>query len=1086
MAQAIIYCDRCGKIIPPSEIGRGRAIVGETAGLCPECVAGISPEEREELRRRLSGEAAAATAPQAPARARAPSSRVLRRAEDAEGLPEPAGQPRSHTGLVVAGLAAGVLGGVAIAVLIAGGKKVEDHASDPVTPGTRRAVTPAGPRKQGPPSGHGKRPPATPAEPATPAAKRITGIKHVFDPSFADYTEGRKILRAFLKEFPGTPEAERAKARLAEMSIGETARAKEALAKAAKRAKKLVSRGWFEDAARAFDGARERFGENEWFKTEGEKEIASALEGIEKSRLDAAKRALARADGLLGEERFDEARGALADRAGWPEEIRKRAEELVAKIASAGKAAEEKRLRIDAWIEVLIGLNEAGKKGLAEVRAHIESGRKRLRELGVARDKIGKLDRIERRFRSAKFVEDMTAISLGNAKTRIRLRWKGEVVAVRILGIEGGALKVKTTGGAEETIPISQMTAEDVVTHARVMRGSTKDPVKAGSYYFLRGDMESARKVIDGLASGAALALEEDIDLVASAFKEREARRIAAAEAAKRAAEAAEAARKKSAFEAAVVKGLVAYWKFDEAAGAAKAEDETAGYEGKLSDPIRMPGAEGKIGGAYSFDGNNVVTTDLGGFNEDFTWTAWIRTSNRNGAVVGNSEPRWSQGGKAFYVWGGKTKVDVGWVGYVEGRTVVSDGEWHHMAVTAEFETAGGNDTVKIYVDGELDATKASWDINKPERNHRIRIGHVDHQGKYFTGLIDEVRVYKRALLAKEIKSIAEGRVMGLPASSGPTEGLVGHWTFDSEDNPAGDSSGKGLHGKLFGVKWSAKGKVGGALEFAGESGFVDLPDISTNFTRGFTFAVWAYPTAIKDYARFIDIGNGPASNNLLFARISRSANLTFEAYQGGRRRELGAKDALALNSWQHFVGTLDESGKATIYRDGVVIASGQMPLPQDVIRTSNYIGRSNWDGNQFYQGLMDDLRVYNRALTADEAKALFEGKATPAAPVARPSGPTGGLVGHWTFDNKDNPGGDSSGEGCHGDVFSAKWTAKGKVGGALEFDGERSFVDLPDGFADFTTGFTVAVWACPTAAKSYARFIEFGNGAMVDNVFFA
>ena len=65
MAQAIIYCDRCGKIIPPSEIGRGRAIVSETSGLCPSCAASLSPEEREELRRRLSGEAEIAPAPQA-------------------------------------------------------------------------------------------------------------------------------------------------------------------------------------------------------------------------------------------------------------------------------------------------------------------------------------------------------------------------------------------------------------------------------------------------------------------------------------------------------------------------------------------------------------------------------------------------------------------------------------------------------------------------------------------------------------------------------------------------------------------------------------------------------------------------------------------------------------------------------------------------------------------------------------------------------------------------------------------------------------------------------------------------------------
>ncbi|MHC4506635.1 MAG: PA14 domain-containing protein, partial [Planctomycetota bacterium] len=52
------------------------------------------------------------------------------------------------------------------------------------------------------------------------------------------------------------------------------------------------------------------------------------------------------------------------------------------------------------------------------------------------------------------------------------------------------------------------------------------------------------------------------------------------------------------------------------------------------------------------------------------------------------------------------------------------------------------------------------------------------------------------------------------------------------------------------------------------------------------------------------------------------------------------------------------------------------------------------------------------------------------------------------------------------------------RIGGALEFDGVDDYVDLPDGFADFTGGFTVALWAYPTAVRKWGRFIDIAQAA--------
>ena len=53
MPSAIVYCDRCAKLIPPSELGQGQALVLEKGALCAACAAALTPEQRADLARRI-------------------------------------------------------------------------------------------------------------------------------------------------------------------------------------------------------------------------------------------------------------------------------------------------------------------------------------------------------------------------------------------------------------------------------------------------------------------------------------------------------------------------------------------------------------------------------------------------------------------------------------------------------------------------------------------------------------------------------------------------------------------------------------------------------------------------------------------------------------------------------------------------------------------------------------------------------------------------------------------------------------------------------------------------------------------------
>ncbi|MHC4505003.1 MAG: LamG domain-containing protein, partial [Planctomycetota bacterium] len=335
-----------------------------------------------------------------------------------------------------------------------------------------------------------------------------------------------------------------------------------------------------------------------------------------------------------------------------------------------------------------------------------------------------------------------------------------------------------------------------------------------------------------------------------------------------------------------------------------------------------------------------------------------------------------------------------------------------------------------------------------------------------FTKAIEarEARLAAAARAEEEARAAAEANAVAAVAareSAALKVGLIGHWKFDDGAGTAAkDSSGKGHHGRVMGgAKW-VQGKRGGALEFDGSDGRVELPQGFADFTKGLTFAVWAKPVHNPgNWHRFIELADAGTRCNVLFAREGKSSDLKFEVYQGaGGRRKKGvtAHSAIEQGVWQHFAVTMDAAGEAVLYKNGVEVAKGRSGLPKNVRRTLNYIGKSVFEHDGRYEGLMDDVRIYARGLPSDEIRMLFEGpKPAPGA------APTKGLIGHWKF---DDGGGtvarDSSGKDNHGAVHGgAKWT-QGKRGGALEFDGTDDYVAIAnEANFDITGNITVAAW---------------------------
>lgn len=224
----------------------------------------------------------------------------------------------------------------------------------------------------------------------------------------------------------------------------------------------------------------------------------------------------------------------------------------------------------------------------------------------------------------------------------------------------------------------------------------------------------------------------------------------------------------------------------------------------------------------------------------------------------------------------------------------------------------------------------------------------------------------------------ADGSVVPGPVWTVRSPGLVGHWTCDQTLGMTLSETSDQQHGTLHGdPQWrSDQGKRAGALWFDGQDDYVALSAEVGQVSGGFTVALWVNPTAPNYWSRMIDFGNGPESDNILFARYDRGQSLVFEVYEGSiSGGKVVTSDGLFnLNTWQFVAATVDAQGRVVIFKDGKAVGTGQTGVPRAVFRQYNYIAKSHWDEDDYFQGMIDDLRIYDFALTPDQIKTLYEG----------------------------------------------------------------------------------------------------------------
>ncbi|MEK7152438.1 MAG: LamG-like jellyroll fold domain-containing protein, partial [Patescibacteria group bacterium] len=195
--------------------------------------------------------------------------------------------------------------------------------------------------------------------------------------------------------------------------------------------------------------------------------------------------------------------------------------------------------------------------------------------------------------------------------------------------------------------------------------------------------------------------------------------------------------------------------------------------------------------------------------------------------------------------------------------------------------------------------------------------------------------------------------------------GLVAAYNFNQgSGSTLADRTGNGHTGTISGATWNASGKYGSALSFNGTSNWVTIPDANDlDLTNAMTIEAWVKPNTLTGW-RTILMKEAPGG--MAYSLYSGN-NGSRPAFYGSVTSDVGVNGsgALSTSAWWHVTGTFNGSS-LRIYVNGNLV--GTKTLSGNIRTTTGTLrlgGNSAW--GEYFKGLMDDVRVYNRVLSQAE-----------------------------------------------------------------------------------------------------------------------
>ncbi|MEK7352991.1 MAG: LamG domain-containing protein [Chloroflexota bacterium] len=235
-------------------------------------------------------------------------------------------------------------------------------------------------------------------------------------------------------------------------------------------------------------------------------------------------------------------------------------------------------------------------------------------------------------------------------------------------------------------------------------------------------------------------------------------------------------------------------------------------------------------------------------------------------------------------------------------------------------------------------------------------------------------------------KAVFHGDIELAPLSvAAPTNGLVLHHSYSSDSMSVEDLSGLGNGGIVNGATWTNSGIGGGALSYDGIDDYIEVSDAeSLNVTTALTVSVWVMATAPPDGHGWDGlVTKGNFSDRLFGLQRWGSKVTSIYMYGGQGRWAVTSTKSVSDGQW-HQVVTTWNGQKVSLYVDGEESVDYSDPnnygwdwsTPLVSITQPVWIGRisseNNYPFQYFNDGAIDEVRIYNRALSPDEVARMY------------------------------------------------------------------------------------------------------------------
>jgi hypothetical protein len=283
---------------------------------------------------------------------------------------------------------------------------------------------------------------------------------------------------------------------------------------------------------------------------------------------------------------------------------------------------------------------------------------------------------------------------------------------------------------------------------------------------------------------------------------------------------------------------------------------------------------------------------------------------------------------------------------------------------------------MKIYLNGALGGSGSfggGTGSTTPDKNLAIGARSYDSiMTAFYGGDLDDMRIYDRALTAEEIEELYQ-------EEAGP----VAHWKFDEgEGSVAYDSAGDNDGNLVNGPVWTT-GILDGALSFDGFDDYVEVPDDATlRFSQHDTFSMsyWAMPMGSGNM-NVVGKYRGGGQHGIFGYRTGWSSTPSYfyflaeKSYTGWDT--VPTQDESAPAGHWYYVTCVYDNKSMNIYLNGELSGSGAFTYDTGGTTPDNSltIGAKYWDFtiDTFFNGTVDDVRIYDRALSVDEVQQLYE-----------------------------------------------------------------------------------------------------------------